>query len=127
MKERSASAMILLTALVALCLLLGWSIAGFALGGTSPGGKDGDPSSPEGPGENPSPDPNPDPDPDPDPDPSPPPPDNPGPDDPEPDEPKPRPPEPREDSDGDFIPDDSEPDHKTDQYDFHNNPKSKYE
>lgn len=115
MKERSATSLMLLTAFIALILLLGWSITGPVLGGTTPGGKDGEPSSPEGPSDEPGPpgppDPNPDPDPDPDPDP-------PWPDDPRPDEPRPRPPEQLEDSDGDFIPDDLEPNHKTDKYDW---------
>jgi hypothetical protein len=115
-KERSASSLILLTLSIAFVLLIGWSVTGLVLGGTTQGGKDGTPSPPEGPGDDPYPGPPGPPNPDPDPDP--PPPDNPGPDDPEPDDPPNWPTEPVDDSDNDYIPDEDEPSHSTDQYDW---------
>ena len=97
MKKRSITFKILLSALVAFVLLIGWSFVGPAMGGAGFGGSDG-------PKEVPPNDP-----------------DSPGPDDPNPDYPRPHPPRPgpeEEDSDGDFIPDEDEPAHNTDQYDW---------
>jgi hypothetical protein len=116
MENKTATWYILLTALVGLMLLIGWGFVGPALGGTGAGGYEapyngGAP----GKGDSPNPDPNPGPGPNP---PPPPPPDSPGPDDPNPDDPAPPRPDEREDSDGDLIPDELEPSHNTDQFDW---------
>lgn len=117
MKNRSTTATILLSALVAFLLLIGWSFVGPALGGTGAGGSEA-PNNGGAPGHGDSPNPDPGP-PGPPPDPDSPGPDDPNPDKPEnPDDPKPNPPDEFEDSDGDFIPDILEPEHNTDQFDW---------
>lgn len=101
MRNRSATLTVLLSALIALVLLIGWSFVGPAMGGSGTGGSDGpkeEPKEPDSPGPN---DPNPD---EPGPNPNP--------------YPHPNPPDPEEDSDGDFIPDELEPKYNTDQFDW---------
>lgn len=116
MRNKSTTLPILMTALVGLIFLIGWSFVGPALGGTGMGGSEApNNGGAPGKGDSPNPDPNPGPNPDPNPDPGP---DYPGPDEPNPDDPPPDPPEPKEDSDGDLIPDEAEPDHNTDRYDW---------